>query len=165
MPSFITQSMHSVHVFVMYYYSLLVVDQLQMVLPLDVDFLVSSGLSVPEHNQQLLEMMTGGAAIVIPAWEPAVGSEAGQQAATDAVLGKLVLPGSACPTCRDIKLYTIASSTVAVVLHCHEKRTSEQTCEKIPVSKLPIHGDLVSSWDLRSLSWNWLLHKVSARIQ
>ncbi len=64
-------------------------DQLQMVLPLDVDFLVSSGLSVPEHNQQLLEMMTGGAAIVIPAWETTAGTEAGSQAATDAVLGKL----------------------------------------------------------------------------
>lgn len=61
-----------------------------MVLPLDVDILVSSSLSMSEHNQQLLEMMTSGAAIVIPAWEPTALAEAGQQAATDAVLGKLV---------------------------------------------------------------------------
>ncbi len=60
-----------------------------MVLPLDVNFLVSSSLSVPEHNQQLLDMMTNGAAIVIPAWEPTAGMEDWQQAATDAVLGKL----------------------------------------------------------------------------
>lgn len=64
-------------------------DQVQMVLPLDVSHLVVSSLSVPEHNQQLLEIITGGAAIVIPAWEPTAGGEAGQQAATDAVLGKL----------------------------------------------------------------------------
>ena len=66
-----------------------------MVLPVDIDFLVSSSLSMPEHNQQLLEMITSGAAIVIPAWEPTAGTEAGQQAATDAVLGKLAL---ACMT-------------------------------------------------------------------
>ena len=60
-----------------------------MVLPLDVNFLVSSSLSVPEHNQQLLEMITGGAAIVVPAWETTAGLEAGQQAAMDAVLGEL----------------------------------------------------------------------------
>ncbi|KAL0023531.1 hypothetical protein WJX79_009175 [Trebouxia sp. C0005] len=59
----------------------------EMVLPLDVSHLVGSSLSVPEHNQQLLEIINGGAAIVIPAWEPTAGGEAGQQAATDAVLG------------------------------------------------------------------------------
>ncbi|KAL0022572.1 hypothetical protein WJX77_004978 [Trebouxia sp. C0004] len=59
----------------------------EMVLPLDVNFLVSSRLSLPEHNQQLLEMITGGGAVVIPAWETTAGAEAGQHAATDAVLG------------------------------------------------------------------------------
>ncbi len=68
-----------------------------MVLPLDVNFLVSSSLSMPEHNQQLLEMITSGAAIVIPAWDPTASAEAGQQAATDAVLGKLAFAWFSMP--------------------------------------------------------------------
>ncbi len=90
-------------------------DYLQMVLPLDVNFLVSSSLSVPEHNQQLLEMITGGAAVVIPAWETTAGTEAGQQAATDAVLGKLAFAWfGMCDMAKTEQLYRAA----AVLICC-----------------------------------------------
>ena len=62
---------------------------MQMVLPLDVDFLVSNSLEVLSHNQQILEMASSGNAIVIPAWDPRVTGDAGQQVATNAVQGKL----------------------------------------------------------------------------
>ncbi len=62
---------------------------LQLVLPVDVNFLVSNSLDVPEHNQQLLEMVSAGAAVVIPAWEPTAVGDAGQQAAIDLVTGML----------------------------------------------------------------------------
>ena len=61
---------------------------MQMVLPLDVNFLVSNSLNMHDHNQQLLEMASAGTAIVIPAWETTVPEVAGQQSATDIVQGK-----------------------------------------------------------------------------
>lgn len=59
-----------------------------MVLPLDVDSLVSSSLNMHSHNQQLLELTSAGTAIVIPAWEPTVPGIDGQQIVTDIVQGK-----------------------------------------------------------------------------
>ena len=60
---------------------------LQLVMPIDVHSLVSNSLSVPEHNQQLLDMASAGAAIVISAWELAAGANASQQAAIYIVSG------------------------------------------------------------------------------
>lgn len=67
---------------------------MQMVLPLDVDFLVSNSLEVLTHNQQLLEMASSGNAVVIPAWDPTVTGDAGQQIATKVLQGKLATAGS-----------------------------------------------------------------------
>lgn len=61
---------------------------MQMVLPLDVNFLVSNSLNMHSHNQQLLEMASAGTAIVIPAWETTVPRTTGRQIATDLVQGK-----------------------------------------------------------------------------
>ena len=36
---------------------------------MQVDSLLSNGWNTPMHNKQLLEMVTAGACIVIPAWE------------------------------------------------------------------------------------------------
>lgn len=62
---------------------------MQMVLPLDVDLLVSNSLNLHSHNQQLLEMVSAGTAVVVPAWEATTGGAAGQQIATDTIQGKL----------------------------------------------------------------------------
>lgn len=61
---------------------------MQMVLPLDVNSLLSNSLNVHSHNGQLLEMASTGTAIVIPAWETTVPGTAGLEIATDVVQGK-----------------------------------------------------------------------------
>lgn len=60
---------------------------MQMVLPMDVDSLVSSSLNIHSQNQQILEL-TSTKAIVIPAWETTVPGIDGQQIVTDIVQGK-----------------------------------------------------------------------------
>ena len=59
-----------------------------MVLPLDVNHLVSNSLRMHSHSQQLLELASAGTAIVIPAWESTVFGIDGQQIVTDIVRGK-----------------------------------------------------------------------------
>ena len=59
-----------------------------MVLPLDVDSLVSNSLNTRSHNQQLLQLASAGTAIVIPAWEISLPGINGQQVVTDIVQGK-----------------------------------------------------------------------------
>lgn len=61
---------------------------MQMVLPLEVNSLVSNSLNIHAHNQQLLELTSAGTAIVIPAWETSIPRVDGQQIVTDIVQGK-----------------------------------------------------------------------------
>ena len=51
-----------------------------MVLPMQVDSLLSNGWNTPMHNKQLLEMVTAGACMVIPAWEATVSGTDAKQA-------------------------------------------------------------------------------------
>ena len=60
---------------------------MQMVLPIDVDFLVSNHLSGTDSVQQLLRWAAAGAASVIPAWHMTADSAASQQHATKLVTG------------------------------------------------------------------------------
>lgn len=69
----------------MRHYFDVVLPFMQMVLPLDVDSLVSSSLNMRAHNQQLLELTSAGTAIVIPAWETNVPGIDGQQIVTGIV--------------------------------------------------------------------------------
>lgn len=39
-----------------------------MVLPLGIDAVVSNDWNLPAHNEQLLDIVSAGACIVIPAW-------------------------------------------------------------------------------------------------
>lgn len=41
-----------------------------MVLPLEVDSLLSNGWNTPMHNKQLLDMVSNNTCIVVPAWTP-----------------------------------------------------------------------------------------------
>lgn len=61
---------------------------MQMVLPLDVNSLVSNSLNILGHNKQLLELTSAGTGIVIPAWETTIPGIDGQQIVTDIVQGK-----------------------------------------------------------------------------
>lgn len=91
---------------------------MQLVLPLDVSFLVSNTLTVPEHNQQLLEMASAGAAIVVTAWEPAAVGDAGQQAAVDFISG--IIPHARCDLAYKCLL--------AFPCSAHERFNSESGC-------------------------------------
>lgn len=64
---------------------------MQMVLPLEVNSLVSNSLNIHAHNQQLLELTSAGTAIVIPAWETNIPGVDGQQIATEIVQGNSML--------------------------------------------------------------------------
>lgn len=54
---------------------------MQMLLPLEVDSLVSKSLNTPEHSKQLLDIVSAKACIVIPAWHLAQAHTGPDQAA------------------------------------------------------------------------------------
>ena len=60
---------------------------MQMVMPIDMDFLVNYHLRGTDSVQQLLRWAAAGAASVIPAWQLSANSAAGQQLATTLVTG------------------------------------------------------------------------------
>ena len=83
---------------------------MQMVLPLDVHFLLSNSLNMHSHNGQLLAMASAGSAIVIPAWDTTVPGTAGQEIATDIVQGKFLMLGYLPPVAERYSSVTVAVS-------------------------------------------------------
>ena len=53
---------------------------LQVLLLLDVDFMISSSLNLPQHTAWIYDMVSSGVLVVLPALEPVHSDEAAQQA-------------------------------------------------------------------------------------
>lgn len=74
---------------------------MQMLLPIEVNSLISNSWNVPVHNKQLLSMVSAGACIVVPVWAPVITSTEAEQPASLAfqlASGEMLLTQAVCKT-------------------------------------------------------------------
>ena len=61
---------------------------LQVLLLLDVDFMISNSLNEPQHTAWIHEMVSSGMLVVLPAFEPVHSDQAGQETVFKACTGR-----------------------------------------------------------------------------